>query len=255
MNWIDHQLRLFSALRHPTHELARRQALRARANYLGGIKVEDLVLGANDGIITTFAVVAGATGGNLGPLVILVLGFANLFADSVSMGASNYLGKRSKRDYIRSQREMEDWEIEHTPDQEKEEVRRIFQEKGLQGEQLESVVNAIIANKSAWLDVMMTLELGLAENNGTPIKHGLATSLAFMVAGIVPLLPYLFISIETKCFLVSAVMTVVTLFIVGALRTLITGVNWIRSGLEMLGVGSAASVVAYIVGRAINTIS
>jgi len=236
-----------------TREAARRQAQRARAERLGGVFVEDIILGANDGVITTFAIIAGATGGALSNTVILILGFANIFADAVSMGASNYLGKRSRRDYIVSERQMEAWEIENTPAQEREEIRNIFKEKGLDGEKLDCVVDAITSNKTTWLDTMMALELGLYEDPGPLLKHGITTFLAFAAAGLVPLMPYLFFS-GINCFWISIVTAAITLFTTGALRTLITGINWLRGGLEMLTVGSLAGSVAYLVGRIVALI-
>lgn len=247
--------RLFLRRYRPLREsIRRRQAERDRAERLGGLHVEDFILGANDGVITTFAVIAGATGGGLGSTVILILGFANLFADAISMGASNYLGKRSGQDYVKRQRQMEEWEIKHVPEQEREEVRRIFRDKGLESEQLDLVVNAITEKQEAWLDVMMALELGLTQDDSPPIKNGLATFSAFAVAGLVPLLPYAFGCNGTYCFAVSAAAGAVALFVAGALRILITGVNWIRGGLEMLGVGSAAALVAYVIGHVIANI-
>jgi VIT1/CCC1 family predicted Fe2+/Mn2+ transporter len=212
-----------------------------------------MVLGANDGIITTFAVVAGATGGTLSTSVILILGFANLFADGVSMAASNFLGKLSRRDYVRSERETEEWEINYTPEEEKEEVRSLFRERGLSKDQLDAVVDAITQNRSAWLDVMMTMELGLSEDTSSPLKHGLATFSAFVIAGLAPLIPYLLYS-GSRCFPISIAAAGVTLFISGVLRTLITGVNWLRGGIEMLAVGSVAAAIAYGIGRLIAMI-
>lgn len=240
-------MRLFLS-RWQTHEAARRQAQRARAERLGGVFVEDIVLGANDGIITTFAIIAGATGGALNNTVVLILGFANIFADAVSMGASNYLGKRSRKDYIESERQMEAWEIENMPSQEREEIRNIFHEKGLEGDRLESVVDAITSNKTTWLDIMMSLELGLYEHTGPVWKHGVTTFLAFVAAGLIPLMPYLFCR-GTYCFQMSVATAAVALFMTGALRTLITGINWLRSGFEMLLVGTLTGSIAYLVGK------
>lgn len=91
---------------------------RAAGNYL-----EDAVLGANDGIITTSAVVSGAEGGTFGLAVIVVLGLANLFADGVSMGASNFLAKRSKSEYVASEKKRLQWEIEHQPEEKRAELQ------------------------------------------------------------------------------------------------------------------------------------
>lgn len=241
-------MRLFRRYqRLPEQEQHDHEVLRKRAERLGGEHVEDYVYGANDGIITTFAVVSGATGGALGSLVIIILGFANLFADAVSMGASNYLAKRSRSNYICSQREMEEWAVDHEPEEEREEIRRIYSDKGFEGEQLDALVHTITQNKSAWVDLMMTEELGLTEGSNSAANHAFSTFAAFVVAGILPLIPYLF-CMGGRCFLYSSIAAAIALFVTGALRTLITGINWLRGGLEMLAVGSAAGAIAYGIG-------
>lgn len=238
----------------PHDEATRRENARHLAARLGGDYVHDYVLGANDGVITTFAVIAGATGGALGALVIIVLGFANLVADALSMGAGSYLGRKSNRDYVRSQRELEEWEIDNLPESEKAEVVQIFRDRGLSDNDAATAADAICSSRQAWLDVMLAHELGLQEENGSPIKHGLATFTAFIIAGAIPLIPYLFCS-GPNCFIYSATAAAITLWTAGALRTLITGVNWLRGGLEMLGIGSIAALAAYGIGSAIATIT
>lgn len=157
-------------------------------HYLG-----DLIYGANDGIITTFAVVSGVTGANLSARVILILGFANLLADGFSMGASNYLAIRS------------------------DEAAR---------------------------------EAGGRESvEPFALRHGTATFLSFLVAGLVPLVAYLVTGPgRADPFPMAVTLTLLTLFAVGASRSFVTSGSWWRSGVEMLLVGGAAAVVAYAVG-------
>lgn len=217
-----------------------------------GKYIGDLVYGANDGIITTFAVVAGATGASLSPTIIIILGFANLFADGISMGASNYLGKRSEQDFAHAQREKEDWEIDNLRELEVEEIRDIYKKKGFKGKDLERAVEIITSDREVWLDTMMKDELGIiVEAKDDPKKHGAATFAAFIIAGLFPLLPFLFPSFPNT-FLLSSLIGAATLFTVGALRTLITTVSWWRGGLEMLMVGSFAATIAYAVGALIE---
>lgn len=154
--------------------------------------LRDLVYGANDGIITTFAVVAGVAGAELAPRVIVILGFANLLADGFSMGASNYLSIRSE-----------------------EAVRQA-------------------AGKE------------VAEPHA--LRHGLATFVAFLLAGAVPLAAYVFPAWGDGRFRAAVVLTLVALFGVGASRTFVTRAAWWLSGIEMLLVGGAAAAVAYAVG-------
>ncbi|MBI4057939.1 VIT1/CCC1 transporter family protein [Candidatus Microgenomates bacterium] len=222
--------------------------------HIAGRYIGDYVYGANDGIITTFAIVAGAVGASLSPGVIIILGFANLLADGISMGASNFLGKKSEKDYAKAQREKENWEIDHLRELEVEEIREIFKKKGFQGRDLEHATEIITSDKKVWLDTMMRDELGIIEDaNDDAKKHGFATFIAFVVAGLFPLMPYLVpLTTTNNTFFLSATVGALTLFIVGASRALVTAVSWIKGGLEMLLVGSAAATVAYFVGNFIE---
>ncbi len=219
-----------------------------------GKYIGDLIYGANDGIITTFAVVAGAAGANLPGTVIIILGFANLLADGLSMGASSFLGSKSEAEYAKAQREKELWEIEHLREIEVQEIKEIFEEKGFKGKDLDKAVEIITSNKKVWVDTMMKDELGIIEEEGDdPKKHGYTTFSAFLVAGLFPLIPYLIPNLG-NIFLISAIIGALTLFTVGALRSLVTTVSWIRGGLEMLLIGSSAAAVAYLVGAFIERI-
>ena len=215
---------------------------------VAGKYIGDVIYGANDGIITTFAVIAGASGASLAPVVVVILGFANLLADGISMGASNYLGKRSEHDYAKAQREKEEWEIDHLKEIEVEEVREIFEKKGFNGKDLERAVEIVTSDRKVWLDTMMRDELHIYDEGGeNPLLHGFATFLSFAVFGLIPLLPYLVPSLDNK-FLLSALLGILTLFLVGASRSNITTLGWIRGGFEMLTVGSIAAVVAFVIG-------
>ncbi|MFC1648947.1 VIT1/CCC1 transporter family protein [Nanoarchaeota archaeon] len=213
----------------------------------GGKYLGDLVYGANDGIITTFAVVSAVTGASLEAFIVLIVGFANLLADGVSMAVGNYLAIKSDHDFMNRQKQIEEWEVENIPDHEREEVRVIYRNKGLTGKLLEQVVDKITQNKKVWVDVMMKEELMMCPDEDIKAwKNGLATLIAFIVAGFLPLMPYAF-AIEPM-FELSIILTGVTMFIVGAARAIVTARNWFRSGIEMLAVGAIAAVVAYLVG-------
>lgn len=222
--------------------------------HVAGKYVGDFIYGANDGIITTFAIVAGAVGASLPSSVVLILGFANIVADGISMGASNYLGKRSEQDYARAQRKKEEWEIENLREIEVEEVREIFEKKGFKGRDLARAVEIVTSNRKVWLDVMMKDELGIIEEHGhDPRKHGLVTFGAFVVAGLIPLVPFI-VPTFFNSFLFSALLGAFALFAAGALRSMITTVSWIRGGFEVLIVGSAAALAAYFIGAIVEGI-
>lgn len=218
--------------------------------------LRDAVYGANDGIITTFAVVAGVAGADLSATVVLILGFANLFADGFSMAMSNYLGEKSNRDYVASERAREAWEVEHLPEEEKKEIYNLYYAKGLRGENLDKVVDTITADKKLWVDEMMIGELKMIPDSSDnhPWKNAGVTFISFLIAGLVPLLPYLAGAGAQKTFPYAITATIIVLFTVGSLRTLLTHRQWWRSGFEMLGVGAVASGVAYAVGDLLSRI-
>ena len=160
-----------------------------------GTYIGNLVYGANDGIVTTFAIVAAAAGALLSPGVIIILGLANLLADGFSMGASNFLAVRTEN------------------------------------------------------------QVNKKENDSTtPSEHGIATFGAFLMAGVLPLIPYMSSVFEPYQFLVSSLLAGATFFAVGAARVLITKGRFLKNGLEMLLVGGVASLVAYGVGWAVKAV-
>ena len=223
------------------------QSFRRCSGKFGDVYLEDMVLGACDGIITCFAVIAAAAGGALGALVIIILGVANVLADAVSIGASNFLAKRSRGDFLRSQ------EVDNLPEEKKKELSEQIKERGVHESDSHRVVACLTLHKRAWVTALMAMGPGLQSVNGKAWIHALATLGAFVIAGAFPLIPYLF-GVESYTFAIASATAAVTLFTAGALRTLITNVPWLRSGLEMLIVGSVAGVVAYVVGWAVSRI-
>ena len=151
--------------------------------------VRELIYGANDGIITTFAVVAGVAGGGLSLRVVLIIGAANLFADGLSMAAGNYLAIRSHESVLETQE--------------------------------------------------------LPEEEAFPLRHAGATFLAFVVAGAVPLVPYMMPILPINRFASSIALTFLAMFTVGASRALIANVRWWKAGCEMLGLGAVVAALAY----------
>ena len=132
--------------------------------------IEEFVYGATDGAVTTFAVVAGVVGAGLSPSIILILGFANLFADGFSMAVGNYLGAKSQKEFIEKKRRREEWEIDNLVEQEKQEIKDIYTQKGFKAELLNEIVNVITARRKVWIDTMMREELGLIESQKKPLR-------------------------------------------------------------------------------------
>ncbi|HLD87095.1 MAG TPA: VIT1/CCC1 transporter family protein [Candidatus Nanoarchaeia archaeon] len=217
-----------------------------------GTHVGDFVYGAIDGSVTTFAVVSGVAGAALSTNIVIILGLANLIGDGISMAVGNYLSSKSEKEFVQSERKREEWEIDHYPQGEIEEIREIFRKKGFKGKQLEGAVATITSNKKVWVDTMMTEELGLNEDPKSPVMKGWVTFLSFVAVGSIPLIPYLlglFIdSIQEFQYPLSVGMTFFTFFLIGSAKTYVTGKSWWKSGAETLFVGALAAIAAYGVG-------
>lgn len=215
--------------------------------YLG-----DAVYGAIDGIVTTFAIVSGVVGAELSANIILILGFANLLADGFSMAAGNYLSVKSDIEYQKLEYEREKWEIQNHPEGECEEIRQIYKAKGFKGKQLEKVVEVITSDDDVWIQTMMLEELGITPEDKNPKISALITFSAFLTCGFLPILTFVLIKffpiLQENAFIYSCILTGLTIFIVGSLRSLVIAKNWFMAGLEMLLIGGAAATVAYYIG-------
>lgn len=184
---------------------------------------EDFVYGSIAGAVTTFAIVAGVVGAGLSPGIILILGFANLFADGFSMTVSNYQSSKARNEFIEMKRKQEEWEIENKVEEEKEEIREIYREKGFKKELLEEIVRTITSRRKVWVDTMMKEELGLIENDKRQIDGSISTFVGFNLTGLIPLIPFMgFIAMgiesNSDAFVYSIVFVLSAFFMVGAIK-------------------------------------
>ncbi|RPI02415.1 MAG: hypothetical protein EHM72_04215 [Calditrichaeota bacterium] len=217
-----------------------------------GQHLKSIVYGGLDGIITTFAIVAGVAGAALSSGVVLILGFANLIADGLSMAIGDYTSTRAENQYFASERQRELWEVENYPDGEKQELLDLYINKGISPPDAEAIVALISKNKKAWVDIMMVEELGIIESSESPLKNALATFLSFVVLGFVPLavfvLSYFIPWLKPNAFYFAVAMTGITLFGLGAFQSRFTGQNWLKSGTEIVLIGGIAAAAAFLIG-------
>ena len=229
---------------HQVEVIRARLAAQHAHSYLG-----DAVLGAVDGCVTTFAVVAGAVGASFDPVVIVVLGLANLIADGFSMAVSNYLGAKSERQQLEKARREEELHLREVPDGEREEIRQIFSAKGFHGETLEKIVGVITLDPKLWVETMLQEEHGLQVHRRSPIYAGLTTFGAFLLVGIIPLVPFLLPHLQERDrFMASSVITGLTFAGIGVAKGAALAYSKIKSGLETLLTGGGAAALAYAVG-------
>jgi len=218
---------------------------------------DDFIYGSIDGAVTTFAIVAGVVGASLPSGIILILGFANLFADGFSMAAANYQASKARNEFVEMKRKQEEWEIDNLEEQERDEIRDIYREKGFKDELLEEVVRIITSRRKVWIDTMMKEELGLIEDEKNPMDSSVSTFVGFNVIGLIPLIPFMafvMIGVEpnSEAFVYSTISVLVAFFLVGMIKGKIVKKSMIRSGVNTLIIGGIAAVVAYMVGYGLN---
>ena len=211
--------------------------------------VRDAVLGGIDGCVTTFAVVSGVFGGGFPSQVAIVLGFANLLADGFSMAVSNYEGTKSQTEMVEEARTREMRHIRQIPEGEREEIRQIFARKGFQGETLEEIVNTITQNPQLWVETMVREEMGMQVEGPHPLRAAMATFIAFLSIGFIPLIPFFIPQLTPgQAFMLSSIITAISFFGIGLIKGLVSRRAVFWSGIETLLTGGGAAILAYLVG-------
>lgn len=214
--------------------------------------IQDFVYGGIDGAVTTFAVVAGVEGASLSVPIILILGFANLFADGFSMTVGKYLSDKSELEQYEKIRQIEFQHLKSKPEHETEEIRDILRKYHFKGKDLERATEIITSNPEGWVDMMMRHEFNMTHENISPLKGALATYISFVVIGFIPLIGYTFRSFiklnDNQTFLLTCVSTLVALFIVGLVKSRFSMRHWLISGLETAAIGGVAASIAYLIG-------
>ena len=218
---------------------------------------DDFIYGSIDGAVTTFAIVAGVMGASLPSVIILILGFANLFADGFSMAAANYQASKARNEFVEMKRKQEEWEIENLEEQERDEIRDIYKEKGFRDKLLEDVVRIITSRRKVWIDTMMKEELGLIEDGKNPMHSSVSTFVGFNLVGLIPLIPFMIfmiigIEVNSEAFVYSTVSVLAAFFLVGMIKGRIVKKSMLYSGINTLIIGGIAAVVAYLVGFGLN---
>jgi vacuolar iron transporter family protein len=219
--------------------------------------LKQLVYGGNDGIVTTFAVVAGFAGfgaegvAEIGSIAVLLFGIANILADGTSMGLGEFLSSRSERDLYVTHRNRELREIRDNPEVERREVEEILKSHGMSDADARTMVDVFHRNPELMADFMMVYELGMADTTDeSPAIKGLFMFLSFVMFGAVPLSPYFFLDPTPQTFVYSVLATFFALIGLGLLRWYVTTVNIWRCVFETVLVGGTCAVVAYGVGLA-----
>ena len=217
------------------------------AHRLEGEWIRDATLGANDGLVSILTLLAGVAGATSGDVVLLA-GVAGLLAGAISMAVGAYVSAKAYRAFYRKELLREIREMREMPEVERDEIRKIYRDRGFEGSELEMVVSRITANPQVWLRVMMQEELGLSAQFARPLGAAAVVFIAFLAGGMVPVLPFVWGS-GLDTLLVSFLVTGVALVVAGTLRTRFTGEHPARAAAELVGMAAVGVGAAFALGR------
>lgn len=223
----------------------------------GGVEsIRNVIYGVNDGLTATLGVLAGVGGASVDPRVVLIGGLSAMVASGVSMAGGAYLASKSQREVFEGQLAREAAEIEAMPDLERAELIDIYRSKGLTPDEAATIVGRITADKRVWLETQAREELGLdVAQFENPVREGLVAGVSTLVGGAIPVIGYLAgrlllgaAASGLGALGIAFAVCAAFLFLIGSARSFFTGKGGVRSGLEMLAVGSIVAAVTYGVG-------
>ncbi len=236
---------------------ARPEAVADEEWHAGGAEsIRNVIYGVNDGLTATLGVLAGVGGASIDPRVVLIGGLSAMVASGVSMAGGAYLATKSQREVFEGQLAREAAEIEAMPELEKIELIDIYRSKGLTADEAKTIVDRITKDKKVWLETQAREELGLDVSQfENPAREGLVAGISTLIGGAIPVVGYLvgrllvgsqFSGLGSLA--IAFLFCAAFLFLIGSARSFFTGKGGVRSGLEMLGVGTVVAALTYGVG-------
>jgi vacuolar iron transporter family protein len=215
--------------------------------------IKDIVIGMSDGLTVPFALAAGLSGAVDNTGLIVIAGLAEIAAGSIAMGLGGYLAGKTDVDHYNSELRREYDEVERLPEREKEEVRDFFEGLGLSEQVQQQAVNELTKDKDRWVEFMMKHELGLEKpDEKRARKSAFNIGMSYVVGGLIPLIPYFFVHNTIDGLRLSAIITLICLFIFGYFKSRMTGIPPISGAIRVMLIGAVAAAVAFGIARIIE---
>lgn len=215
--------------------------------------ITDVVIGMSDGLTVPFALAAGMSSAVADNTIVTTAGIAEIVAGSIAMGLGGFLAGKTEQEHYDSELIREYSEVEKVPDREKAEIREIFAEYGLSDTAQILLADELAKDKDKWVKFMMKYELGLEKPDANRArKSALTIGISYIVGGIIPLLPYFFTATPTEGLKISAIITIVCLFVFGYFKSKVTGQPVLKGALKVTIIGALAAGAAFIVAKLIG---
>ena len=217
--------------------------------------ITDIVIGMSDGLTVPFALAAGLSGAVQHNSIVITAGIAEIVAGSIAMGLGGYLAGKTEQEHYQSELKREYDEIEDIPEAEKKEVREVFALYGLNESIQNTIADELAKDKDKWVDFMMKYELGLEKPNANRARNSAATiGISYIIGGLIPLSGYFFTQTPYQGLVISAILTVICLFLFGYFKSKVTGQPLLRGALKVTLIGVTAAAAAFMVAKAFNNL-
>ena len=215
--------------------------------------MRDIILGVNDGLVSTFLLVTGVVGGGLDARQVFLTAVAGAIAGAVSMASGEYLATESQEEVFDREIALEREHIRHHRDMEVEQLGGFFEEMGVEGDDLDTVVEVFAKTDERLLNAMKRLEFGIVDSERrSPLAAMLASGSLFLLGALTSVLPFLFVNDVDTGLVIAAVLTGIGLFAVGVAKTKVTNTNPVAAGVKNLLITAVGAVVAFIVGSLVD---
>jgi len=215
--------------------------------------IRDIVIGMSDGLTVPFALAAGLSGAVNASGIVVTAGMAEIVAGSIAMGLGGFLAGKTDADHYNAELKREYDEVERVPNQEKDEVKEVFAEFGLSAALQQQIADEMAKDKDKWVDFMMKYELGLEKPDPNRArKSALTIGFSYIVGGIIPLSPYIFVHNTVEALYYSCGITLIALFIFGYFKSKLTGQPPVGGAIRVVVIGALAAAAAFILARLIN---
>lgn len=217
--------------------------------------ITDIVIGMSDGLTVPFALAAGLSGAVQSNSVVITAGIAEIVAGSIAMGLGGYLAGKTEQEHYQNELKREYAEVEVIPELEKDEIKLVFAQYGLNESTQNIIADELAMDKDKWVDFMMRYELGLEKPDVNRARNSAATiGISYIVGGLIPLTAYFFTQTPYQGLMISAFLTVICLFIFGYFKSKVTGQPPVKGAVKVTLIGITAATAAFLVAKAFNNL-
>ncbi|MEA3248853.1 MAG: VIT1/CCC1 transporter family protein [Patescibacteria group bacterium] len=228
-----------------------------KRHHMDGISasIRELIFGLEDGIVSTGGAVIGIAAGTGDKKIVILSGIVIVIVEALSMAAGTYLSSKSKKQMLERKLKEEQEEIETLPEQEKDELRAMYRERGFEDEEIEILIRRITKNKDLWLEEMACKELGIGLAELEEPKGGAAVMwAAYTIGGFVPIVPFFLFDVNVAI-AVAFVLGLIALFSLGWWKAHVTRTPALRGALEMMAIAASAGIIGFVLGKIIGSLT